>query len=354
MVVTRRSAVAIDWLILLSSCLSLADGRLSAIDPKWFEVGINRPTPCFPQGLQEEEYRFSWRKCCSGLFGDGGNRQCFLASQPEIYNYDRCCILRPEMGVEGLLPLHENLLKVGLSDDKVLLLHQDHGDGDHNTEEGVAVLYPGGYALARWADVCTPQVLRYGRAQGQKQLQVLELAAGVALPANVVRWRWHANATATEIQPRSLALLREVAHVEALQFKKYGSPPTLHAQHLDFMDRSAAHELSGRYDMVMSASIGCGPEQRAAAVGTAHAALRACGIAAFLECELKMRVIAASADELFGAGNRVLDDGPIPWDRKCDFRLAVWQKPMDDGSACSVWPWGAAKSAEPARPGCLD
>lgn len=355
MVVVRRSDVLIAWWSAVASFLILlpADGRLSALNPKWFETGIFRPTPCFPQGLAEDTNKFSWKKCCSALFGQGGNPACF-AGDPEVYSYDTCCILWPGIGVEGLLPLHETTLKVGLSNNAVVFLHQDPGDGDHMSAEGVAVLYPGGYALARWADVCTPQIFQYGRPESFRQLQVLEIAAGVALPANVFRWRWFANATATEIQPRSLEVLRQVAHVEAAAFAEQGARPTLHARHLDFMDRQVVKGLEGRYDVVMSATIGCNPEQRAAAVGAAHMALRACGIAVFLECEMKMRVIAASADELFGAGSRVLDDGPIPWDRKCDFRLTVWQRPMDDGRRCSDWPWGSAKGEEPARPGCLD
>lgn len=300
--------------------LCAAWARLAVETPKWFER--SDADPCFPQEHSKQHYRWTWKKCCSSVFGPDGNPGCWADAK---FNYERCCIFWPGSSSQGLLPIYEDSIMVGLADG-VLLLHQDIGSRDHLSARGVAVLYPGGYALGRWLDACAP---------ARAKLQILELAAGVAFPSLVAQWRWQANVTASDIQARSLRLLQLLGRVPELKGR-------FHARRLDVFDRT----MEERFHVVMAATVGCEPEVRAAAVSLARRVLRPCGLAVFLEGTGPGAVIRVVGDELFGPP--VLHEPVIAWDRRGSFQLTIWQ----NTGGCKEWPWGP--KSDSARPGCLD
>lgn len=341
-----------------------ACGGIEAPTPKWYHHHEAWTSPCWDPSYPDL-FTHAWKRCCSGLFGSTGHYACW--EEDSSASYHRCCILWPQNFAQILLPVHEERIKVGLSTGQVLDVYQQPGRAERNHylsqnrrgTGGVAVMYPGGYALARWADLCAPVV----QQQDKWPLQALELGAGIGVPGMVLRTRWFANVTVTEISPSCLAVLRHRIH----RLREVGdrfkvSEMFLHVRQLDIERSKMWGSLAGKYDIVVSSCIGSHPAARAAAALTAWKALAPCGVAVFLESEKKIGVLAAAAAELFGAENQVLNDGPIPWDDDFNFTIIAWQRSAPGG--CSRWPWGVTKrnalsgddvqQAKPMYSGCLD
>ncbi|CAE8626006.1 unnamed protein product [Polarella glacialis] len=177
---------------------------ISLILPTGF-AGIDFPT-CAPLARVERCWSedYSWEFCCDRKrFPEGGNQNCWKGDLG--VSYAECCVHWPGDGNDEGIARYEDRLLWGLLDGTVLTINQaflswswwlsGHQPIGPNPQWVSGFLWPGGAALARWADCAGP-----GFWSGRR---VLEVAAGVGLPAGIASVHG-ANATRTDIWPTRL------------------------------------------------------------------------------------------------------------------------------------------------------
>ncbi|CAK0797461.1 unnamed protein product, partial [Prorocentrum cordatum] len=197
---------------------------------------------------------FTWELCCdTQWWGPQGNLKCWAPASG--FTLERCCPLWPLAGNEVALPQQSRaLLHFGLSSGDLLPVVQVprvRGDGElpgwHPAWVG-GVLWAGGVLLGRWADACAG-------ADFWPRRRVLELAAGVGVPAQVAR-RFGANVTATDVSPASLWALRR--NLAAAAAGRGGRVERARVLPLDVRDEEGVRRFRrevGTFDVVLGS--GC-------------------------------------------------------------------------------------------------
>eukprot|EP00929_Paragymnodinium_shiwhaense_P074984 TRINITY_DN38345_c0_g1_i6.p1 TRINITY_DN38345_c0_g1~~TRINITY_DN38345_c0_g1_i6.p1 ORF type:complete len:254 (-),score=45.26 TRINITY_DN38345_c0_g1_i6:135-896(-) len=222
----------------------------------WPPTMVLDDAPCFRPGIgrfaaaDDDQPGYSWDMCCGAHFakhGIGGNWKCW---DFDAFTYERCCTFWPREKEDWLeLPKHqEPFLWYGLGGGARLRLTQATGgsDRDEHRQAGGGVLWPGGAALARWAD--KHRHLWHGR-------KVLEIAAGVGAPS-VVATHFGANVTATDtawVAQRVLQLnLREAALAGRRENTQSSRSPKV--GRLDIRDSAQVNrfkKVHGTFDIVL-------------------------------------------------------------------------------------------------------